>query len=169
MANGTAAALRRRRDDLRDLRLMRSADAKDVREIIVQDGAKRTSLGRPAEDKPWVIRTAGEMLPKDFELDQNRVTRRLQAINQARGTSLLNGTFSKDVSFGKQRVQLRTKDGQLSTLQFGATRAQAPVATGTADKNIYTVSVGLKSALLGTAGSFAKQAGGEDSMLRLGA
>jgi hypothetical protein len=162
VTDGTALSLRKKWRDLRDLTLMQPVEVQAVREVTLKNGSQKLQLTRAKADSPWQMR-AHDRLPKGFTLDPGKVAQRIGLMSAARALGVTSRPGAAKASFAaaQSSVQLRLEDGRTVVLAFGGVAkemAGAVYARGTADRDIYLLSKGLRDTLLGLSASFKKEA-----------
>lgn len=146
----TAERLQKKPTDLRDLTMM-DLDPDKVSRLVVQGGDHRLVLARQGAD--WTIQESSEKVPDDFQLDPQRVDRRLQSFANTRAIKPAPAASIKTTGLASPKVRLEAtlEDGSTVTLNFGKEtkdeNRNVVYARGNADDAIYLVSKGIRSSL----------------------
>jgi len=159
LAKASAALLRKRLAELRDLRPMALAPDQ-VKRLRLEEGARRLVFERGQAG--WGLLETSEPAPAGFELEPAAVERRLQALAQARAYALApQGTRGRSSpERPTARVVAELAQGGEATLAFGARDKvqdrEGVYARGNADAEVYMLDPATQRSLLGGLETFKK-------------
>lgn len=172
-ASYTAKNLKKNLVDLRDLGLM-SFDKDKVVSVTIRDGKKSVTFDK--QGAGWKIANSTDPVPKDFEFDESKVTRRITAIASLKGIAIAPAAerAKAKVASPDAQVGMKLEDGTKVTLSFGAKTKHedrdAVYATGNADGELYLVTEWVRKNNVGLIDTFKKDdpaAGGHDGLSNL--
>jgi len=156
-----ARNLRKSATDFRDLKMM-TVEQDTVTHLEIVSGKMKLSFKKQGAD--WVLDQSSAKVPGDFELDPTKVTRRLSAVANARGTHLAEGVSRTAAGLNQAAtsVFLTTADGKKASLVFGKDTKHEDrdmvYASGNADDAVYMVTPHVRKNISGALESFKKTA-----------